>query len=103
MKPGHKLRYPGGRSVWRALETLARAIPTDDAQPFQLSWRASEAGNPNLRCTGLTQGLTWYVDIYSGRFYRVVVGDQPGEVWRNLPGLVQYMRHELGLLPIGAE
>jgi hypothetical protein len=98
VKLGDKPRYPKARTLVLAIETLQRAVPTEDG--FTFAWRSSEAGVPNLRVTGRTGEIRWYVDIYHGHYYRAVAGDELGAVWRTLPGLVGYLRRQLSLGPI---
>lgn len=98
MKIGTKPRYPSARTLGLAVETLTRAIPTE--RTLALSWRTSETGTPNLRVSGRTGDIAWYVDVYHGRFYRAVAADPGGQVWRNLPSLVAYLRRQLALGPL---
>ena len=97
MKPGHKPRYPRPQSLVLAIRVITTGVPSDD--PPVCTWRMSFSGTPNLRMSATTNGLPWIVDIYTGHYYRVTIGNGVGEVWRSLPALIGHLRKFLGVGP----
>lgn len=60
-------------------------------------FRRSDRGRPNFRLQAETRGLSWNVDIYSGRYFRARVGTETGEIIRTIPALVGHLNLHLGL------
>jgi hypothetical protein len=94
-----RLQYPKPAEVARVMRALDACIPMD-TKPKQ-GWRESLKLVPNYRIKSTTGEIDWCVDIYSGRYYIVSVGDRLTEECKSIPQLVGYMCRMLGVRPRG--
>jgi hypothetical protein len=88
-------RYPHPRDLGLVKAVLQNTMPMDTS--LTEGWRYSVNNVPNYRFQGVTQGLTWFMDVYAGHHYVITVSDRSPEICKSIPSSVNYLRRMLGV------
>ena len=82
-------KYPQPRDVGPVMRALEIHIPVDE--PLIYGMRESVKHVPNFRIQGITNGITWTVDVYRGGFCHAQVGEQ-SERFNSIMLLINFLR-----------
>jgi hypothetical protein len=94
-----KTRLPQAKDILLIIATLRRCVPLDPDTRLVAGWRMSSKQTPNFRIHGVTNEVSWLVDIYAGQYHIVTVGSRFPEKCKTVPAIVNYLNRSLEVLP----